>query len=25
MLALPHYGIAPTGNPPYTDPIDYQP
>jgi len=24
-LALPHYGIAPTGNPPYDDPINYQP
>jgi len=24
-LALPHYGIAPTGNPPYTDPINFQP
>jgi len=24
-LAMPHYGFAPTGNPPYTDPITYQP
>jgi len=25
MLALPRYGITPTGNPPYTDPINYEP
>ena len=25
MMALPRYGIEPTGNPAYTDPITYQP